>query len=210
MQYYKLNTIKAMKSKCVCYTANHRKCKNGFYISINDNHYCYNHATKDFNKYIYIIQTSWVTYKKNKHFNIYKNLPSDIQNKIKYYVNEDYYLVKQIKNFVKNKIEILKNLEVNFDNMISYNVFLYNIYIFLNKYRHFIAPEELDNMIIIANNTNHLCIDIIYYIEDTFNYENISINERLYKNKYYYRDFSVLLHEFITSISTLELLNNIF
>jgi len=202
------NLLFTMQKKCICHTNNKRKCKNGVYINIEDRSYCYIHGEKYYGNIVKLMQTSWQTYKKNKAFNIYINLPNDIKNIIKYKVNEDYYIEKKIKIITNNKLEILKTLSINFNNMYAYNKYLYNTFIFLDKYTYLIPIEEFNNIIKIANHINGLCIDIISYIEDTDTLENMPIAGIVYKNKYFYKDFSLLLQEFNNYLSLEILLNN--
>ena len=93
-----------MRNNCSCYTKNNRKCKNKKYHIINDKNFYYIHAQKEFYNYALIIQTSWLTYKKNKKFQLYLKLPDDIKNRIKLTIYRDYYLKKLLKKFLDNKI----------------------------------------------------------------------------------------------------------
>ncbi|MHC5180737.1 MAG: hypothetical protein ACYSOW_02515, partial [Planctomycetota bacterium] len=98
-------------------------------------------CSKKFYKYALIIQTSWITYKKNKNFQIYLKLPIDIQDKIKLEIHKDYYLEKLLKKFLNNKIEYILDYNVitNIDNYLMYNFDkIYDNYSYIIKYKSYI------------------------------------------------------------------------
>ena len=187
-----------MTSKCSCYTKNNRKCKNKKYHIFNDNNFCYIHAQKKFYNYALIIQTSWITYKKNKKFQLYLKLPDDIKNKIKLTIHRDYNLKKLLKKFLNNKI----NFIVNFDNNININNLmknineLYNNYSYIFKYKFLIEDSNITDIIKIANNTNKICLDIIIHIEQTHILFNQIVDQEMIDVRNFYADFTRELFEF--------------
>jgi len=187
-----------MTSKCSCYTKNNRKCKNKKYHIFNNNNFCYIHAQKKFYNYALIIQTSWITYKKNKKFQLYLKLPDDIKNKIKLTIHRDYNLKKLLKKFLNNKI----NFIVNFDNNININNLmknineLYNNYSYIFKYKFLIEDSNITDIIKIANNTNKICLDIIIHIEQTHILFNQIVDQEMIDVRNFYADFTRELFEF--------------
>lgn len=158
---------KIYKCKCQNITNNKickNKMKNPFYI--NNKPICKFHYSYYYEKYVLIIQKHYKSYKQRKIINnIYKNLPCDIQNKILYYVNEDYYYKKYLKtitnivekkiinviNFIQDKLDIiiheianpLKMFEIynyfnNHDNITN----IYKILGLYEKYYHILEDEE--------------------------------------------------------------------
>lgn len=187
-----------MTSKCICYTKNNRKCKNKKYHIFNNNNFCYIHAQKKFYNYTLIIQTSWITYKKNKKFQLYLKLPDDIKNQIKLTIHRDYNLKKLLKKFLNNKI----NFIVNFDNNININNLmknineLYNNYTYIFKYKFLIEDSNITDIIKIANNTNKICLDIIIHIEQTHILFNQIVDQEMIDMRNFYADFTHELFEF--------------
>ncbi len=131
-----------MNNKCICNCSifNHKyniyiKCKKKSEFNVRDNNLCLNHMLLSYNKYVLIIQKIYRRYRSNIIINnIYKRLPCDLQNKIKYYINEELYF----KNYKKciNKIIINKTNLINYNknnNKISIEYILY-IYKLYHKY----------------------------------------------------------------------------
>lgn len=190
-----------MRNNCSCYTKNKRKCKNKKYHIINDKNFCYIHAQKEFYNYALIIQTSWITYKKNKNFQIYLKLPIDIQDKIKLEIHKDYYLEKLLKKFFNNKIEYI--LEINMKtNKYSYLIYnfnkIYNNYSYIIKYKSYIENEYILNLIRITNILHVYCMNIYYAREISNNYIEEFLDVELFtdkvREKYY--NFANKLREF--------------
>lgn len=185
-----------MSSKCSCYTKNNRKCKNKLYISINNKNFCYIHAQKEFYNYALIIQTSWITYKKNKKIQIYLKLPDDIKNQIKLSIHRDYYLKKLFKKFLNNKINFIVNFDININNLMKNINELYNNYSYIFKYKFLIENNNITDIIKIANNTNQSCLDIIIDIEQTYILYNQIVDQDKIDMRNFYADFACELFEF--------------
>lgn len=158
---------KIYKCKCMNVINNKickNKTKNPFYIK--NKPICKFHCSYYYEKYVLIIQKYYKGYKERKLINnIYKKLPCDIQNKILYYVNEDYYYkqyLKTISNIVKKKIiNVIKFIQDKLDTIIDeivnplkifeiYNYFndhnnitnIYKIFGLYKKYYHILEHEE--------------------------------------------------------------------
>jgi len=179
-----------MRNNCSCYTKNNRKCKNKKYHIINDKNFYYIHAQKEFYNYALIIQTSWLTYKKNKKFQLYLKLPDDIKNRIKLTIYRDYYLKKLLKNFLNNKINFIINFDININNLMKNINELYNNYSYIFKYKFLIENDNITDIIKIANNTNKICLDIIIHIEQTRILYNQIVDQEMIYMRNFYADFT--------------------
>jgi hypothetical protein len=181
-----------MRNNCSCYTKNNRKCKNKKYHIINDKNFCYIHAQKEFYNYALIIQTSWLTYKKNKKFQLYLKLPDDIKNQIKLTIHRDFYLKKLLKKFLNNKINFIINfnINININNLIKNINELYNNYSYIFKYKFLIENDIITDIIKIANNTNKICLDIIIHIEQTHILYNQIVDQEMIDMRKFYADFT--------------------
>lgn len=195
-----------MRNNCSCYTKNNRKCKNKKYHINNDKNFCYIHAQKEFYNYALIIQTSWITYKKNKNFQIYSKLPIDIQGKIKLEIHKDYYLEKLLKKFLINKIDYILeiNMKTNKDSYLIYNFNkIYNNYSYIIKYKSYIENEYILNLIRITNILYVYCMNIYYAREISNNYIEEFLEVELFtdkvREKYY--NFANKLREFMLWLS---------
>lgn len=196
-----MRIILSMKNNCSCYTKNNRKCKNKKFHIINNKNFCYIHAQKEFYIYALIIQTSWITYKKNKNFQIYSKLPIDIQDKIKVQIHKDYYLEKLLKKFLINKIDYILDYNdiTNIDNYLIYNFNkTYDNYSYIIKYKLYIEDEYIFNLEYRTNKLYIHCINI-YYGRDNYNNDvSVFINSELFtdkvREKYY--NFANKLYEF--------------
>ena len=184
-----------MTVNCSCYTINNRKCKNKKYIINNDKNFCYIHAQKKFYNNVLIIQTSWITYKKNKKFQLYLNLPDDIKNQIKLTIHRDYYLEKLLKKFLSNKINFIINFDNNINNLMKNINELYNNYSYIFKYKFLIENDNITDIIKIANNTNQICLDIIIHIEQTHILFNQIVDQEMVDMRNFYADFTHELFE---------------
>jgi len=183
-----------MRNNCSCYTKNNRKCKNKKYHIINDKNFYYIHAQKEFYNYALIIQTSWLTYKKNKKFQLYLKLPDDIKNRIKLTIYRDYYLKKLLKNFLNNKINFIINFDININNLMKNINELYNNYSYIFKYKFLIEDNNISDIIIIVYKTHQICLDIIIDIEQTYIYNQI-IDQEIIDMRNFYADFTHELFE---------------
>ena len=183
-----------MRNNCSCYTKNNRKCKNKIYHIINAKNFCYIHAQKEFYNYCLIIQTSWITYKKNKNFQIYLKLPDDIKNQIKLTIHRDYYIKKLLKKFLNNKINFIVNFDININNLMKNINQLYNNYSYIFKYKFLIEDNNIADIIKIVNNTNQICLDIIIDIEQTYIYNQI-VDQEMIDMRNFYADFTHKLFE---------------
>lgn len=185
-----------MASNCSCYTKKNRKCKNKLYIYINNKKICYIHAQKEFYNYALIIQTAWITFKKNKIFQLYLKLPDDIKNQIKLSIHRDYYLKKLLKKFLNNKINFIVNFDININNLMKNINELYNNYSYIFKYKFLIENNNITDIIKIANNTNQTCLDIITDIEQTHILYNQIVDQEMIDMRNFYADFTCELFEF--------------
>ena len=185
-----------MRNNCSCYTKNNRKCKNKKYHTFNDKNFCYIHAQKEFYNYTLIIQTSWITYKKNKKFQLYLKLPDDIKNQIKFTIHRDYYLKNLLKKFLNNKINFITSFDININNLMKNINELYNNYSYIFKYKSLIENKDISDIIKIANNTNKICLDIIIDIEQTHILYNQIVNQEMIDMRNFYADFTHELFEF--------------
>jgi len=185
-----------MTSKCSCYTKNNRKCKNKKYNIFNDKNFCYIHAQKEFYNYALIIQTSWLTYKKNKKFQLYLKLPDDIKNQIKLTIHRDYYVKKLLKKFLNNKINFITSFDININNLMKNIKELYNNYSYIFKYKFLIEDNNITDIVEIANNTNKICLDIIIHIEQTHILYNQIVDQEMIDMRNFYADFTHELFEF--------------
>jgi hypothetical protein len=165
---------KIYKCKCSNVLNNNickNKTKNPFYIK--NKPICKFHCSYYYEKYVLIIQKHYKSYKQRKLINnIYKKLPCDIQNKILYYVNEDYYYKQYLKtisnivekkiinliNFIQDKLDIIidesRQQSGDFSNPLKmfeiYNYFnnhnnitnIYKIFGLYKKYYHILEHEE--------------------------------------------------------------------
>ena len=190
-----MRIILSMKNNCSCYTKNNRKCKNKKFHIINKK-ICYIHAQKEFYKYALIIQTAWITFKKNKIFQLYLKLPDDIKNQIKLSIHRDYYLKKLLKKFLNNKINFIVNFDININNLIKNINELYNNYSYIFKYKFLIENNNITDIIKIANNTNQTCLDIITDIEQTHILYNQIVDQDMIDMRNFYADFTCELFEF--------------
>lgn len=120
-------------------------CKNKTFSIIKKSNYCKNHSILLFNKYIIIIQKHYKGYYCRKKLkNLFYNLPTDIQKKIIYFINENIYFknyIKSIRNIIRKKTS----------SIILYNTFkekhdigfIKNIYYLNDKYRNILYLNDL-------------------------------------------------------------------
>lgn len=191
-KYYKIY----MRNNCSCYTKNNRKCKNKKFHIINNNNFCYIHAQRQFYNHALIIQTSWITYKKNKKFQIYLKLPIDIQNKIKVTIHKDYFIKKLLKIFLNNKITYIKTFDNSIINIIENIDKLYNNYSYIFKYKFLIENSIIFDLINLANNTNRGCLGVISYIDEIYILYNQLVDQDKINKRQFYLDFTRELFEF--------------
>tara|TARA_Y100000748_G_C15438456_1_gene466171 strand:- start:133 stop:744 length:612 start_codon:yes stop_codon:yes gene_type:complete len=147
--------------KCSCL-----KCNKISSLSIKNKAYCLNHSLLLYNKYVLIIQKFYRGYKARRYLvNIVYKLPIELQEKICYYINENYYKKKH-KNTLR-KI-IIKNT-YNFHNYKNLNEkfsinYLYNCYKLYNKYHSIIDINYLKHAYILSEQILYLC-DILLHQE---------------------------------------------
>ena len=190
-----------MRNNCSCYTKNNRKCKNKIYHIINAKNFCYIHAQKEFYNYCLIIQTTWITYRKNKKFQNYMKMPIDIQEKIKLMLHKDYYIEKLLKKFLINKIQYILeyNVNRNIDNYLMYNFDkIYDNYSYIIKYKLYIQDEYILNLEYITNKFHIHCVNISYGRDNDNNDISEFINSELFTDKINekYGKFADQLYEF--------------
>tara|TARA_Y100000389_G_scaffold91522_1_gene88113 strand:+ start:2971 stop:3570 length:600 start_codon:yes stop_codon:yes gene_type:complete len=192
----------SMRNNCSCYTKNNRKCKNKKFHIINNKNFCYIHAQKKFYNYALIIQTSWITYKKNKNFQIYSKLPIDIQDKIKLEIHKDYYFEKLLKKFLINKIKYILEYNVNkhtMDNYLMYNFDkIYDNYSYIIKYKSYIEDKYILKLEYITKLLNTYCLNIYYGGDIDTNYISEFLDTELFTHEIRekYNKFSNQLYEF--------------
>ena len=158
-------------------------------------------CSKKFYKYALIIQTLWITYKKNKNFQIYLKLPIDIQDKIKLEIHKDYYLEKLLKKFLNNKIEYILDYNVftNIDNYLMYNFDkIYDNYSYIIKYKSYIEDKYILKLEYITKLLNTYCLNIYYGGDIDTNYISEFLDTELftYEIREKYNKFSNQLYEF--------------
>ena len=94
-----------MSKRCSCFanTTSHI-CRKKFSFIILDKKFCHIHAKYEFNKYVILIQKHLKGYRTRcMMVNVYTKLPDDLQQKIIFYVREN-YLIKKHHNDVISKI----------------------------------------------------------------------------------------------------------
>lgn len=197
-----MRIILSMKNNCSCYTKNNRKCKNKKFHIYNNKNFCYIHAQKEFYNYALIIQTSWITYKKNKNFQIYLKLPIDIQDKIKLEIHKDYYLEKLLKKFLINKIDYILEYNVKkntTDNYLMYNFDkIYHNYSYIIKYKSYIEDKYILKLEYITKLLSTYCMNIYYGGDIDNNYISEFVDTELFTDEIRekYNKFSIQLYEF--------------
>lgn len=208
-----------LENRCNFYIYNknnkkHYRCKNCYYKSIKyfdikNTKLCWNHYNKYCKSYIINIQKIYRGYKCRKYINnIYKNLPCDIQNKIKFYINVDYKYNRYCKTIYKlllkrfklyytlyNKYNILSYIDNDYyldfmnDNFDSIDnvYYLYNKYFDLIKYLDYdLIKHEYISLIIDSNYIleiiNLVSRYVFYNIEDYTIYDLINgdISQEVY------------------------------
>lgn len=110
-----------ISTRCQCKNANFLLCRNKqkIFLNINKKRTCSYHVN-----YLYIgiitkiqkVYRGYLTRKKLNYF--YKRLPNDIQDLIKYYINEELYCKRK-----ENKIKMIVNRKLNTFNIEMLNVF---------------------------------------------------------------------------------------
>lgn len=158
------------------------KCKNCGEFYINLKNICINHAKLLYNKYAIYIQKIYRRYKCNKYLNnIYKKLPEDLQNIIKYNINKKLYIDKENRNIskiiYKKSDDIIYNYILNKKKIdINTIIYIFNIY---TKYFNILDINYIKYFNRLANEINYFyssyyiysTISDIYYIPWNF-FEN--------------------------------------
>lgn len=115
-----------------CYVCNYRNCINKSIFS----KYCIKHYNIFYNKYAVIIQKNYLRYKNNKKLkNIYCKLPDDLQNRVKFFINQSHfykqykYKINKIINTKIIKYFFYKKFDINFTiHEITYHYYLLHKY----------------------------------------------------------------------------------
>jgi hypothetical protein len=115
-----------------CYVCNYKNCINKSIFS----KYCIKHYNIFYNKYAVIIQKNYLRYKNNKKLkNIYCKLPDDLQNRVKFFINQGHfykqykYKINKIINTKIIKYFFYKKFDINFTiHEITYHYYLLHKY----------------------------------------------------------------------------------
>ena len=122
-----MNTI----NKCTFKNINNKTCKH----KSKNEHFifqkkcCGYHFSLYGKKYATSIQSIYRGIKCRKSLNkIYKNVPDDVQNIIKYYINEEQYIINHLKLLTKIVVKHISNFICYMDfNTKNYNVFVFQL-----------------------------------------------------------------------------------
>ena len=176
--------------KCSHLQINNKKCNKFHFITINKLPYCFNHSQLLYNKYVIIIQKYYKGYKSRKYLkNIFKKLPCDIQNIIKFYINESLYNKKYINTLTK----IITNNTHDLHNYMFYDKkltikYIYNCYKLYDKYHSIIPITHLKHLYCLAEPILNLCDTLINNEQEIFlinHAYNIFDKIQLYNLDYY-------------------------
>jgi hypothetical protein len=181
--------------RCQCKNKNNKVCMLKQYklFIYNNKRVCTLHFKILFEKYIIIIQKIYRSYKSRKKLKyFYIRLPDDIQYKIKYFINEEFYIKKfnnnlkkvvnnKIKNFVNKYFNLLDDKSINYpinniDKYLLEKYFIIENYRIFYKYNSLISIHIKDLVKLLANIifVYHSDLKKYYYIN------NININTILY------------------------------
>jgi len=192
---------------------NNKKCNIIFYnkvcnkksdLNINRNYICYNHAKLKYNKYVIYIQKIYKGYYYRKKINtLYKNLPIDIQRRVKFYMNEGIYYKRYCN--ILNKIILKKTINtieyIGINNIKDVKKYITLKYIY-NTYKYYLKYNEildLNNMKILYVLSSQFIKDITYYyVNKVIGYNDVNIINNIYNNI----DFKV-----ITEIDYIDTIN---
>ena len=157
--------------RCQCKNSTNQKTclnKSRNIFTFNKKRYCFIHANRYFAKYANTIKAGFIGYKVRKKLqNIYYKLPDELQCKIAYYMNEEFYNSKQLKIMriiVNNKLSefitkhnlgfknidwsnwhLFTNLHDNYTHITNtHNTIVYNFRIF-SKYRILVDFDVYDS-----------------------------------------------------------------
>lgn len=175
------------------------RCNNSIYRYLEDKKLCWCHYNKLTRDSIIIMQKCYRGYKSRRYLKIYKNLPDDIQIKIKYNISKEHYYKIHCKNIynVLNKRYLSFNIKIlelkQFYNNVVYvpdylfidffNKDIYPLYTLYNKYFEIISILDNTNMLFEARCLHILSYDIIdkisqiaqnYFYTINNNYNNSS------------------------------------
>ena len=155
-----------------------------------------------YNKYIIIIQKIYRRHRSNIILNtIYKRLPCDLQNKIKYYINKELYY----QNYKKciNKIIINKTKLINYNKTnnipIEYIKYIYKLYhkyfkIIDINYAKFIYNLSDQLLSFYDNNIINIIINMYADTNLSMNFNNINFNIDTTTNIYSADDIMNLMY----------------
>ena len=145
--------------KCSCFKFNKKKCNKDASLFIKNNPLCINHSLLLYNKYVLIIQKFYRGYKARRYIvNIFNYLPSELQQLVIYYINDDYYNKKYlntISHIVINNTYNFHNYN-NSDKRLSVE-YLYNCYKLYNKYHYIININYLKHAYVLGDQILNLC-----------------------------------------------------
>ena len=179
------------------------RCNNSIYRYIDNKKLCWCHYNKLTRDSIIIIQKCYRGYKSRRYLKIYKNLPDDIQLKIKYNISKEHYYKLHCKNIYnvlnkrylsfKNKFIELKQYYLDIIYVpdclfIDYfNKHIFPVYRLYNKYFEIITITHNSNMLFEARCLHFLSYKIItkisqiaqnyfYNINDNYNNSSNSVD----------------------------------
>jgi len=157
--------------KCSCFKFNDKKCNKDSVLFINNYSYCLNHSSLLYNKYVLIIQKNYRGYKARRYLtNIFNNLPSEVQDLVIYYINENYYkkYYQTLSKIVINNTNNLHNYK-NSNKKLSIE-YLYNCYKLYYKYHSIIHINYLKHAYILGEQILYFCDIILHQEQVVFTY----------------------------------------
>lgn len=208
-------------TRCHCMTKDGFICKVkklNLYV-VNNKYYCRIHFNYNFVKFIIIIQKYWRSYYcRKKVNNIYKNLPYDLQEKILWYVREEYNyirLTESINKIIKKRTYDLHKISTLEERYLIRSLRDYTTYIIsfplylddenlekiyldvINNYSFIVSTCNLLNKYkywdyIKCNTLQNSLDNILALIEIIFDY-NINLN-----NDYNNDDYKIILNSLKT------------
>lgn len=178
-------------TRCQCKNANLLVCRNKqkIFLNINKKRTCTYHVNHIYLRIIIKIQKIYRGYKSRKKLNyFYKRLPNDIQDLIKYYINQELYHKRK-----ENKIKIIVNRKLNIFNIEMLNVFNTNV-LFIDEFlkyenkilSHFNLLNKYNSLVFdsskkLYNNLDHTIISYIKIIQYYNDYNTSNESEIEFK-----------------------------
>jgi len=191
---------KSLPRTCRCTiinTTNNLVCKNKSSIDyfIFKKKCCAYHYNLYGYKYATIIQSVYRGIKGRKWLNnIYKKVPDDVQNIIKYYINEELYIKKYLKTLTKIVVQKIHNFTFNMD-LATYNLSEYIFEANHNKLIEF-SNYVFENNNLILKNWNLYFKYYDLFSEDNLYKTNMTINHNFsYNINAKMRNYRYLLKE---------------